>query len=110
MTLHVATGPHTRQEPRGSEVGEQRLGVDAEREEIVSLIVAQRVPVVDVLCRRAAGALRERVVALAGARGTTAWVAAVAIAALASLWPFDPWFLLMAGLGFVAIGVWVLLT
>lgn len=50
----------------------------------------------------AAGALRERVAALAGARGTTAWVAAVVIAALASLWPFDPWFLLMAGLGFAA--------
>jgi hypothetical protein len=50
----------------------------------------------------AAGALRERVAALAGARGTTAWVAAVAIAALTSLWPFDAWFLLMAGLGFAA--------
>jgi hypothetical protein len=50
----------------------------------------------------AAGALRERVAALAGARGTAAWVAAVVIAAFASLWPFDPWFLLMAGLGFAA--------
>jgi hypothetical protein len=50
----------------------------------------------------AAGALRERVGALAGARGTAAWVTAVAIAALGSLWPFDPWFLLMAGLGFAA--------
>lgn len=50
----------------------------------------------------AAGALRERVAALAGPRGTASWVAAVGIAALASLWPFDPWFLLMAGLGFAA--------
>jgi hypothetical protein len=30
------------------------------------------------------------------------WLAAVGIAAVASLWPFDPWFLLMAGLGFAA--------
>jgi hypothetical protein len=50
----------------------------------------------------AAGALRERVMVLAGARGTAAWMTAVAVAALASLWPFDPWFLLMAGLGFAA--------
>jgi hypothetical protein len=50
----------------------------------------------------AAGALRERVVTLAGARGPAAWLIAVAVAAVASLWPFDPWFLLMAGLGFAA--------
>jgi hypothetical protein len=49
-----------------------------------------------------AGALRERVVVLAGPPGTPAWVAAVAVAALGSLWPFDAWFLLMAGLGFAA--------
>ena len=49
-----------------------------------------------------AGALRERVSALAGARATWAWLAVVAVAAGASLWPFDPWFLLMAGLGFAA--------
>ena len=50
----------------------------------------------------AAGALRERVTSLAGVRGTMAWLTAVALAAVASLWPFDPWFLLMAGLGVAA--------
>jgi hypothetical protein len=50
----------------------------------------------------AAGALRERVSTLAGVHGRTVWLAAVAVAAVASLWPFDPWFLLMAGLGFAA--------
>lgn len=50
----------------------------------------------------AAGALRERVAVPAGARGTAAWLAAVAVAAVASLWPFDPWFLLMTGLGVAA--------
>jgi hypothetical protein len=50
----------------------------------------------------AAGALRERVEALAGPRAPGAWAAMVAIAALGSLWPFDAWFLLMAGLGFAA--------
>ena len=53
----------------------------------------------------AAGALRERVTTLAGPRGTPAWLIVVALAALASLWPFDPWFLLMAGLGFAAATV-----
>jgi hypothetical protein len=53
----------------------------------------------------AAGALRERVTTVAGARGTPAWLIVVALAALASLWPFDPWFLLMAGLGFAAATV-----
>ncbi len=50
----------------------------------------------------AAGALRERLAMLAGARGTAAWLTIVTIAAVGSLWPFDPWFLLMAGLGFAA--------
>jgi hypothetical protein len=50
----------------------------------------------------AAGALRERLVALAGARGTAVWLVAVAVAGVASLAPFDPWFLLMAGLGMAA--------
>jgi hypothetical protein len=30
------------------------------------------------------------------------WAAMLALAAVGSLWPFDPWFLLMAGLGFAA--------
>jgi hypothetical protein len=50
----------------------------------------------------AAGALRDRVTSLAGVRGTMGWLTAVALAAAASLWPFDPWFLLMAGLGVAA--------
>ncbi|HXU91979.1 MAG TPA: hypothetical protein VFQ62_24245 [Methylomirabilota bacterium] len=50
----------------------------------------------------AAGALRERLVTLAGARGSAAWLLAVAVAAVASLVPFDAWFLLMAGLGMAA--------
>jgi len=50
----------------------------------------------------AAGALRERVGAPAGARGAAVWAAMLALAAVGSLWPFDPWFLLMAGLGFAA--------
>jgi hypothetical protein len=53
----------------------------------------------------AAGALHERVAVLSGGRATPMWVGAVAIAALGSLWPFDPWFLLMAGLGFAAATV-----
>jgi hypothetical protein len=53
----------------------------------------------------AAGALHERVAALAGGRATVLWVGAVVIAAVGSLWPFDPWFLLMAGLGVAAATV-----
>jgi hypothetical protein len=50
----------------------------------------------------AAGALRERVSILTGARATVVWLTAVAVAAVASLWPFDPWRLLLAGLGLAA--------
>jgi hypothetical protein len=50
----------------------------------------------------AAGSLHARVTTLAGARGAPLWVGAVAVAALGSVFPFDPWFLLMAGLGFAA--------
>jgi hypothetical protein len=50
----------------------------------------------------AAGALRERVAVLAGARATVVWLTIVAVAAVASLWPFDPWLLLLAGLGIAA--------
>jgi hypothetical protein len=49
-----------------------------------------------------AGALRERIAVLAGARARLAWLTAVAVAAVASLWPFDPWLLLLAGLGLAA--------
>jgi hypothetical protein len=50
----------------------------------------------------AAGALRERVAMLAGAHATVLWLTIVAVAAIASLWPFDPWLLLLAGLGIAA--------
>jgi len=50
----------------------------------------------------AAGALHERVTALAGARGPAVWGGVVVVAAVASFWPFDPWLLLMTGLGFAA--------
>ncbi|HEX3176317.1 MAG TPA: hypothetical protein VHZ49_06555 [Methylomirabilota bacterium] len=50
----------------------------------------------------AAGALHDRVTALAAARGTTVWMAAVAVAAVGSLFSLDPWLLLTAGLGFAA--------
>jgi hypothetical protein len=49
-----------------------------------------------------AGALRERVTMLAGAHASVAWLIIVAVAAVASLWPFDPWLLLLAGLGIAA--------
>jgi hypothetical protein len=50
----------------------------------------------------AAGALRERVTTLAGERGTAVWGGVVIAAAVASFWPFDPWLVLMIGLGFAA--------
>jgi len=39
---------------------------------------------------------------LAGAHASAAWLMIVAVAAVGSLWPFDPWLLLLAGLGIAA--------
>lgn len=50
-----------------------------------------------------AGALRERV-SVSGA-GPSAWLAMVAVAAGASLWPLDPWIVLAGGLGVAAAAI-----